>query len=59
MDGTSYKKFKQDILNCSDRRLKEIYNDVVDEMDKRSWKRKQVSDTVESISNIESDWGMI
>lgn len=58
MDGNSYKKFQSDIKYCSDKRLKEVYWSVVDEMDRRSWHKKQVEDVVEAISEIESDWGM-
>lgn len=59
MDGKSYIKFLHDIQNCSDKRLKEIYYSVVDEMDKRSWHKRAVSRAVEALSEVENDWGMI
>jgi hypothetical protein len=58
MDGKSYIKFLRDIESCSDQRLREVYLAVVDEMDKRSWEKRKVKDAVESLSELESDWGM-
>lgn len=58
MDGNTYKKFLKDIQRCSDKRLKEIYDATIDEMEQRAWHKKQVADTVEALSELENDWGM-
>lgn len=56
MNGDSYKKFLHDIQNCSDQKLKQLYNSVVDEMDKRSWNKKHASDVEKNSTNLENDW---
>lgn len=56
MDSNSYKKFLFEIQHCSDQRLREFYDSIVDEMEKRSWEKMQISDLVETISELESDW---
>lgn len=58
MDGNAFKKFQHDIRTCSDKRLKEVYLAIVDEMDKRSWERRNVKKAVEAMSELENDWGM-
>lgn len=57
MTGFEFKKFIFDIENCSDKRLREIYLAVVDEMEERAWFKKEVADIAEAISEVESDWG--
>jgi len=54
MTGDSYRNFLRDIQDCSDKRLKEVYGVVMDEMEKRSWEKYKVNETVEALSEFDT-----
>lgn len=54
-----YNKFQEEVALCTDKQLREIYNIVVDEMDRRSWEKRSVADLSQKMSKLENDWGMV
>jgi hypothetical protein len=56
IDHLLYKKIQDGIPGCSDNRLLEIADLVIDEMDKRKSEHDNIKKLVEQLSKLESDW---
>lgn len=56
IDHLLYKKIQDGIPGCSDNRLLEIADLVIDEMNKRKSEHDNIKKIVEKLSKLESDW---